>query len=309
LQNKNHYLRIYATVLEKAFAARNTTNVALLDFGTGNGLLALFAKFCGVEKVYASDVSSSFLQAAQQLSTQLNLPIEGWILGNEETLPHYFSTKSLDMVIGTDVIEHVYNLDQLFNTFNSINSNIITVFTTASVAENPIKSKQLKQLQLKDELEDSNAFQMAVENEFAGVCFLEVRKRIIQQYNTNLSNDIVLLLAKKTRGLKKDEIEKAVDFYIQKKILPIEINHPTNTCDPITGSWTERLLSIKEYKTIHLQHNKTLLVHLGFYNSSAKGVKGIFAAIVNVCLQIFGSIAMIITPFIILEGVPKKSTF
>ena len=51
IQHKEHYLRIYAYVLEKAFAATNSTNVALLDFGTGNGLLALFAKFCGVEKL------------------------------------------------------------------------------------------------------------------------------------------------------------------------------------------------------------------------------------------------------------------
>jgi 2-polyprenyl-3-methyl-5-hydroxy-6-metoxy-1,4-benzoquinol methylase len=309
LQHKLHYLHIYAVVLEKAFAARNTTNVALLDFGTGNGLLALFAKFCGVKKVYASDLSNSFLQAAQQLSTQLNLPIEGWILGNEEQLFTYFSNKELNMVIGTDVIEHVYNLDMLFNTFNSINRNIITVFTTASVAENPIKSKQLKQLQLKDELEDSNAFQMAVENEFAGVCFLEVRKKIIQQYNNNLSNDIVMLLAKKTRGLKKDDIEKTVDDYIQKNILPVEINHPTNTCDPITGSWTERLLTIQEYKKLHLRHDKILLVHNGFYNSSEKGLKNMIAGILNLIISIAGSLAIIITPFIILEGIPKKSTF
>ena len=258
--------------------------------------------------MYASDVSSSFLHAAQQLSIQLNLPIEGWILGNEEQLSTFFSNKELNMVIGTDVIEHVYNLDVLFTTFNSINRNMITVFTTASVAENPIKSKQLKQLQLKDELEDSNAFQMAVENEFAGICFLDVRKKIIQHCNANLSNDIVMLLAKKTRGLKKDEIEKAVEIYLQTKTLPVEINHPTNTCDPITGSWTERLLSIQEYKKLHLRHDKILLVHNGFYNSSEKGLKNMIAGLLNLIITIAGSLAIVITPFIILEGVPKKTT-
>lgn len=306
LNHKLHYLRIYATVLEKAFAARNNTQVALLDFGTGNGLLALFAKFCGIEKVYASDINQDFLEAAQAFSKQLNLPIEGWILGNEKSLATYFNNQSLDIVIGTDVIEHVYNLDELFNTFNQINKSIITVFTTASVAENPIKSRQLKKLQLRDELEDSNAFQATNDNKYAGMSFLEIRKKIINAIAPNLEETLLLQLAQKTRGLNKTDIEQAIINYLNNKIEPLLINHPTNTCDPITGSWTERLLTLKEYEEIHLRHDKTLLVHNGFYNSSEKGVKSLLASVFNTIIKLLGSVGIMISPFIILEGLPKK---
>lgn len=306
LNHKLHYLHIYATVLEKAFAARNNTQVTLLDFGTGNGLLALFAKFCGVEKVFASDVNQDFLEAAQVLSKQLNLSIEGWILGNEKSLAAYFNNQSLGIVIGTDVIEHVYNLDELFDTFNQINKRIITVFTTASVAENPIKSRQLKKLQLKDELEDSNAFQATNDNEFAGMSFLEIRKKIIKAIAPNLQENQLLLLAQKTRGLNKADIEQAVINYVNNKIEPKVLKHKTNTCDPITGSWTERLLTVKEYREIHLRHDKNLLVHNGFYNSSEKGLKSLLASVFNALIKLLGSAGIMISPFIILEGLPKK---
>lgn len=309
LNHKLHYLRIYATVLEKAFAARNNTQVALLDFGTGNGLLALFAKFCGVQKVYASDVNQAFLEAAQTLSNQLNLPIEGWILGDESSLANYFQNQTLDIVIGTDVIEHVYNLDTLFNTFNQINKKIITVFTTASVAENPIKSKQLKKLQLKDELEDSNAFQATDNNPFAGMSFLEIRKKLIENFAPNLQENLVVQLAIKTRGLNKIDIEKAITNYTNSNIEPTVLKHKTNTCDPITGSWTERLLTVAEYREIHLRHDKNLLVHLGFYNSAEKGVKSLLASLLNTIISILGNAGIMISPFIILEGLPKKTHY
>ncbi len=306
LQHKEHYLRIYAYVLEKAFAATNSTNVALLDFGTGNGLLALFAKFCGVQQVYASDVSASFLLAAQQLSKQLNIELDGWIIGNEDTLVKHFSNKQLNIVVGTDVIEHVYNLNHLFDNLYSINKQMITVFTTASVAENWFKSKQLKKLQLKDELEDSNAFQTAQENEWAGICFLEVRKRIIQAYHPSIAENNIEQLAIRTRGLRKDDIEKAVDVYLKTNTLPIAIEHATNTCDPITGSWTERLLTVQEYRRIYTKHQTALLLHLGFYNSSEKGLKYVIAGFVNQLIHILGGWGIKIAPFIVLEGRRKN---
>lgn len=307
LQHKEHYLRIYAYVLEKAFAATNSTNVALLDFGTGNGLLALFAKFCGVQQVYASDVSASFLLAAQQLSKQLNIELDGWIIGNEDTLVKHFSNKQLNIVVGTDVIEHVYNLNHLFDNLYSINKQMITIFTTASVAENWFKSKQLKKLQLKDELEDSNPFQTAQENKWAGVCFFEVRKRIIQAYHPAIAENILQQLAIRTRGLRKDDIEKAVEIYLQTKTLPVEINHPTNTCDPITGSWTERLLTINEYRSIYTKYQTILLLHFGFYNAFEKSIKSKLMYLLNLAIQVFGNTALFITPFIILEGRSQKT--
>lgn len=306
LQHKHHYLHIYAMVLEKAFAATNSNQVCLLDFGTGNGLLAIFAKYCGVKEVHASDVSASFLIAAQQLSKQLNIELDGWIIGDENTLLKHFANKQLDVVVGTDVIEHVYNLDHLFFTLQTINPSIVTVFTTASVAENPFKSRSLKKLQIKDELTDSNAFQSAEDHDFAGVSFLEIRKKIITNYTNRLSEKELHLLAINTRGLIKNDIEHAVTGYLNNKTIPKPPIHATNTCDPITGSWTERLLPVKEYQQIYRHHNLILLLHCGFYNSFEKGIKAKLGFCVNLLITMLGNFSLPITPFIVLEGRPTK---
>lgn len=306
INHRKHYLKIYSVVLEKALEAEDLYNVKLLDFGTGNGLLALFAKFCGVKTVFASDVSSDFLDAAKALSKQLDIEIDGWILGNEDTLVDYFNNTKIDLVVGTDVIEHIYNLEHFFKVLQQLNSSVTTVFTTASVAENFFKSRKLKQLQIKDELEDSNAFQASYSNEFAGQSFLEIRKKIITAYHPALAVNEIEKLAIATKGLIKSDIEMVVNNYLVSKKIPNTISHSTNTCDPITGSWTERLLTVNEYRKIYSNSNLELTVFNGFYNSSENGFKAYLANILNKVIDLVGKPSIAISPFIILKGNPKK---
>jgi hypothetical protein len=47
------------------------------------------------------------------------------------------------------------------------------------------------------------------------------------------------MLAKKTRGLMKDDIEKLVEEYIASGKITYQPDHPTNTCDPYTGNWAD----------------------------------------------------------------------
>ncbi len=304
LKYKTYYLNIYATVLDAAFAdiQKPIDEVSMLDFGCGNGLLALFAKFSGIGFVAASDMNVPFLLSAQQLSKEFDLPLDQWVIGNENTLPQAFQSHKLDIVIGTDVIEHIYNLDHFFTIISQLNNNMVTVFTTASVAENPIKSKQLQSLQRKDELSQSNAMHSNYQNEFVGLSFLNIRKKLIQQKYKQLDNDTIDWLASATRGLQENDIYITVDDFIRNKTLPIPIQHPTNTCDPITGSWTERLLSQKEYKTLYRNYDFKLKIFYGYINEFESGFKSWVAKQLNLLLYLFGNHAKILSPFMILVG-------
>ena len=73
LQNSKYYLQIYAAVLEKVKkeAAMPFIEMCLLDYGAGNGLLGLFAKYCGFEKVIVNDIDESFLTASTVLVTEV----------------------------------------------------------------------------------------------------------------------------------------------------------------------------------------------------------------------------------------------
>ncbi len=298
LEHKIHFLHIYADALNKAFDAADClpAKATLIDFGCGNGLLALFAKYCGVYEVHASDVNADFVMAAQQLSKQLNIALDGWIIGDENSLTKHFVQQKPDIIIGTDVIEHVYNLDRLFSIIQLLNPNMITVFTTASVAENPFKSKQIKKLQREDEYTGSNILHS--NHPFAGWPFLQVRKQFIKTAFPELPKDTILLLAKATRGLQQNDIKPAVDNYLQKKILPT-LPQNDNTCDPVTGSWTERLLTVTDYKKIYNQYGFQLSIYHGFYNSFEPGFAALIRKLANGFIKLWG---IKLAPFIVLVG-------
>jgi 2-polyprenyl-3-methyl-5-hydroxy-6-metoxy-1,4-benzoquinol methylase len=299
LLHKNHYLHLYAAALDKAFAATTLPKeeTILLDFGCGNGLLALFAKYCGVKEVHAADMNPEFVLAAQQLSKQLNIPLDGWLIGSENILPQHFAGKKLDIVIGTDVIEHVYSLHHLFGTLQEVNPAMVTVFTTASVAENPIQNKKLQKLQWQDEYKGSNALHS--NSQYAGLPFREIRARMIGEKFTELDDTTVKTLANATRGLQQQDIYTAVQKFIASHTLPTTPTHPTNTCDPTTGSFTERLLTIEEYRTLYGEFSFVLKVETGFYNAYDGTLKSKFSKLLNKLVDIVG---IRIAPFVFLVG-------
>jgi len=49
-------------------------------------------------------------------------------------------------------------------------------------------------------------------------------------------------LARQTRGLNRPDIEKAVDGFIRLKKEIRPNCGPSNTCDPLTGNWSEHLI-------------------------------------------------------------------
>ena len=304
LNQPTYHLNIYAEVLQLSVAEKNVEELCLLDFGTGNGLLACFAKYCGVEKVIGVDYTKSFIDAAQKLSIALKLDIE-FIETDENNFYELLNTNKPNVIIGTDVIEHIYSLDTFIKNCKLLNPSVQMVFTTASVNENYFKAQNLRKLQLQDEFVSSNKNQSNYL--YAGLSFLEIRKKIIQESFPKLNKTEISLLATKTRGLKKDDIELVVKNYLNKNQLPEILNHPTNTCDPITGSWTERLLSIKEYKALFDKENFSIEIKKGFYNQWQKGIKNLVAKILNRCILILGKKGIVISPFIFLQIKPKTN--
>jgi hypothetical protein len=99
-----------------------------------------------------------------------------------------------------------------------------------------------------------------------------------------------------------DDIIKAGKRFIETGLLPKPPFHPTNTCDPISGSWTERLLTIKEYNLIYEKAGFLLRVHNGFYNQWQQGTKGNILKMANKTIALLGKQGKIISPFITLVG-------
>jgi 2-polyprenyl-3-methyl-5-hydroxy-6-metoxy-1,4-benzoquinol methylase len=309
--HKNFYCRIYAQLLTLALqnCKKKKEEICLLDYGAGNGLMGLLAKYCGFEKVFLNDLSADFLDAAKELSKAMAIQPDGFIEGDIENVKTYFSSSSPDVIVGSDVIEHIYNLNDFFKTVKEINPEVIIVMSTACNPANYFKTKQFQKLQIKEELEGGSPGDHALFGEAAIEPFIEMRRKIIAAYaqlvpsvrEDKLNKSEVNNLAMLTRGLRKDDIEKVVEKYITSKILPVPLSHPTNTCDPVTGSWSERLLSFDEYKMIYAAAGFAIEFYDGFYNEYEATIKSRLLFFVNRLISLAG---FRVSPFITLVGKP-----
>jgi len=302
LQNSTYYLSIYAHVLNHAVhnASLPASQMTLLDYGSGNGLLGMFAKYAGFGKVYLCDIDTAFVEASQELSTMLAEPISGFVTGGlKELLLQHPSTKP-DVIVGTDVIEHIYDLNVFFADLQRMNSQLISVFTTASNPDNPIKTASLKKLQIKDETVGGDPSDFALAGAEKHEAFVKMRAQIIRTAFPALTENSIVLLAVATRGLYKPAIIQAVNTFLNDGKMPV-LPIGENTCHPLTGSFTERIIPIYSYQKIYSKARFNCHVYNGFYNSHAKGVKKFINPILNMFVKILGRK---IAPFITLKGSP-----
>lgn len=298
LVHKRYFVSIYATVLNEVmrYSSREKEHIFLIDYGAGNGLLGLFAKYCGFGKVVQVDTSSACCFSQKILSEKLDLPIDENINGDYESLEKFIAGPP-DALIATDVIEHIYDLDKFFATLQKINDQLITVFTTASNDHNWWKKRKLMRIQKKDEWDDHTNG-----NDFCE-SFRTVRSRIIKEKIPEIIAHTQLdRLVTHTRGLRKDDIESACSLYKENGTIPPLLLHPTNTCDPISGSWTERFLTFKEYQRLFSKYGFSLTIKNGFYNDFQKGIKGKILSVLNTLIRKMGKKGSLISPFIILTG-------
>ena len=305
LQHKKYYLAIYADVLQKltGYLPANKTNISLVDYGAGNGLLGIFAKFCGFKKVFINDLDAKFVQASQNLACQLNIEMDGYITGDITAVQAYFNNEAPDAIAGTDVIEHIYNLEDFFTCIQQLNQSMVTVFTTASNPKNFLKVRTLKKLQIKDELQGGTQDDHLLFGETAMQPFLILREQIIRRQTNSLADSEVKMLADITRGKNENDIINSVKQYCLTGELPASPTDKTNTCDPFSGSWTERILSLKTYSMLYKSAGFKPVFYNGFYNTYEPGLKKYLKKILNVTIAIAGNL---VSPYIIIVGKDKK---
>ena len=304
LANSQYYLSIYAHVLDIAVNEQplSPQNMQLIDYGAGNGLLGMFAQYAGFKQVLLCDVDPSFTEAAKALAHHLQIPLAGCVTGDLQALLHQYPNITADVMVGTDVIEHIYDLEAFFATIQGHNPNMTTVFTTASNPANPFKTTRLKRLQIKDENEGGHPSDFVLAGAEKHEAFLQIRKQIIGEAFPDLDVATTEKLCRATRGLDKPNIIKAVTAYLENGILPV-LPKGYNTCNPLTSSFTERILPLADYHSLYANHGFSLQVYNGFYNINSPGIKKLINPVLNGMIKIVGRK---IAPFISLKGSNKR---
>ena len=300
LKHKRYYLHIYADVLQKLTGrtGKSISETTLIDYGCGNGLLGLFASYCGFKKVIFADVDEKFLEASGQLAKQIGLKRGIFLAGDMNDMFTRVQNEKPDAIAGTDVIEHMYDLRQFMQILKKVNPLIVSVFTTASNPMNPLKRIELRKIQLRDELDGGNPGDYALFGAAPLEPFLKIRERIIRENTGNMPDPEITKLSIATRGLNRADIEKAVSDYLVTGQMP-EPAAGTNTCNPINGSWSERLLPLEAYHHLYRDAGFTCKIYAGFYNVFEGGASVFVKKLLNVFSALFGKR---FSPYIVIVG-------
>lgn len=266
---KEYYLEIYAQSLELAaeISGVKLSELILVDYGGGHGLFSIYAKLMGVMQVVYVDNNPDSVFAAKAFEEKLGTGADVHITGDARDLQAWCKTEGVTphAVVGIDVIEHIYVLDDFFSALHSISHEMAMVFTTASTPYNRRVVKRLHKVMVVDEMGDAT---------HKG--FRNMRRRYIAERHPNLSLKQQNYWAKNTRGLIYKDVELAVENQNPNLLLD-----PYNTCDPETGSWTERILPISDYRQLLAPYNWSLAVLPGLYNEHRKGPKAWLSKLVN----------------------------
>ena len=286
LPNLEYYLDIYHRCLKQTFQqlGKRPSDITIVDYGGGHGFLSLVAKEMGVGRVIYTDINPQAVETVQVLSKELGSGPDSIVLGDARALRQWCTNNNVtpDALLGMDVIEHIYRLEDFFADIYVTNPCIYMLFTTGSTPYNPWVVRRLHRIMQADE-----------QGHNGQPGFFQLRKRYILSHYPEMKDIEADSWAADTRGLVYPDILTAVDTHT-----PYRDIDPYNTCDPATGSWTERILPITSYQSLVQPFHATVNVIPGFYNTYRKGVKGLISRMLNPLLRI--SLFRPLAPFITL---------
>lgn len=266
-ESLDFYADIYDLVLDRMAEAvsKPLSEVTMVDYGGGHGLLSMMAKERGVGQVIYIDSNVKSVETMMVLSDLFEIGPDVVLHGDSRTLVQWCrrEEEQIDALAGMDVIEHIYCLDDFFADVVALGERVEMIFTTGSTPYNPRVARRL------------HAVMEADERNYADLR----RDYLTDQYPEMLEKDLDYWVAN-TRGLVYEDIRRAVESKS-----PNMLTDAYNTCDPRNGNWTERILPLEDYEQILSQYGYEMCYELGFHNTHRKGWKALASWLSNAFLS------------------------
>ena len=301
----SYYIKIYnhARIVGEKIKPLKKEELIVVDYGGGCGFFSIFLKMFGIHKVIYIDRNPNSVKTVEELSKTYGIGPDAIICGDSPELVSWCRTNKVKphLIIGLDVIEHIYNLRHFFADISSLNQNLGLVFTTGSNPMNFWKCRKLRKEM--DAYEKGNA---CTPN------YYTKRLEFIKQIHPEMEESEAHKYASLTRGMNYADIR----YFIQSHnwegtgaatLTGYKDKH--NTCDPENGNYMERILPLKEY-CYHMsdEEDGILRIHCGLYNTSTKNkLKKWLAKIANYIIFNTGTWGVRISPFLIIASVRNRT--
>lgn len=299
----------FGDLLVKLLKDEETTlsDYLLVDYGGGCGLMTYLALEVGIQKIIYVDIFKISCDDVKILSEALGYNLEHIICGEERELIEYLNANknlSVDGIISYDVLEHIYDLEKHFkNLSDGISGSFKIIYGSGANPKNPRNLYTLRKKQIEAETNNRDV-KWGNKETISNESYISVRKKIILEHTDILADEDVDQLALATRGLIQKDILKQIDLYLDTKELSYEIQHTTNTCDPISGSWCEHLIDFNWLLQVMKDNRYAIEILPGSYYDNNSGLLYcILKKVLNIKIKLLGKAGLYIAPFYIVQGV------
>lgn len=306
LGNLEGNLQKYAFFL--SLSLRNYENsledFVFIDYGGGSGIFSLLAKEIGIGRVLYNDIYNISCHDAKEIADSIGNTAEEYILGEVPEIIDYLKKNSIFCnALGTyNVIEHIYDIESFFQGLIDLpQKNITFVLGSGANPNNPILKRRITAHHLEHEFTDRKK-EYGHKEGYSLKAYSKIRRELIVEFSKDkLNPGEIENLTGLTKGLIKKDIEECVSNYIDSKSLPKskEDKYPTNTCDPITGNWAERLMDPYDLIKIFTQNNFSSQVIAGVYeNRKNLNIKNFISKLNLNIAPLYNPLAKLINSFI-----------
>lgn len=297
----SHYSRLFfsletsASLLYHSITLKNKSvrDVTIMDYGAGVGTLYMLAKMIGCKKVIYNDFLQDWQTSAQKLAGASHIQIDEYILGDIDDTVNALRKKNIscDIIVSRNVIEHIYRLDEFYETLYTAQPNALVYSSTTANYYNPGTHIQHVRWHRKWEK-----------------VYRRQRMELIRKQITGIDTSDLMLLAAATRGLAGNDLLEAIDTFKETKLLPDPNEHYTNTCTPDNGIWVEHLLTFQQYRKLIDDQKYSITFLPGFWDTHyQKSWMNNFSKLMNSSIhKLSGKARFIIAPFIYVVAEPKK---
>ncbi len=288
---------------------KSASESTVVDYGGGVGLLTLLAKQAGFCRVVYNDIFEGSCQDVRILAESASLEIDAIIQGDATNLVASINrTQSHpDLIVSYDVIEHVYSVEENFLAFKELGkAPEVIVYGSGANIKNPFYVHQVTKTQKAVEFE-GRLPHLGHKPSDSLDSYLEIRKQTIQQLAPSLSDREVDSLARQTRGLINGDIALVLREFQRNGKISYHMDHPTNTCDPLTGNWCEHLLDFDWLRSTAVQSGYRVTISKGRYSPTGIRFRSIQRALFNLASSFWGKFGFVFSPFYILVLKPQAA--
>ncbi|MEW5733659.1 MAG: hypothetical protein AB1921_02330 [Thermodesulfobacteriota bacterium] len=306
-------LCLYATILGLALArtGKKLSETTFVEYGAGLGLMSLLAVRAGVGTVIVNDIYDVSVEDAGKLGRILGLAPARSVCGTLEDVLRTTQDQGLriDAVASYDVIEHVYDASGLFHLLAALPGPVSVTMASGANPYNPRIARPIRRLHHDVETRNREPEPGRKERDCL-LSYREARAEIVrqcfQEAGRRPGEQETQALAERTRGMDAADIRQAVSWYLTKGALPAGPAHPSNTCDPYTGNFAERLMCPGELSGILSKNGFRARVLAGRYGAAKNAALAAAKALANAAILVSGPAAMALSPYYVVYGVKDE---